>query len=429
MTKETNLKQWALTAVLGLLLGACAHQEGNSSSDLGMEEGSMPAAEMASAEGTSIEDAFPAEGAMEDAQASGEMAPLPGASDEQALSEMENVEHSAAAELAQAPSMDAAPVEPQATETMPSDIPQVSTSTEPTLTAPSEAPAVVAPKKKRSSKVRRAKLQLELPTQPVEKKGELLNRFYVVRNGDTPERVSELMYGNKDRAEDLKSWNGDAWKTGSIVFYLSPLQPADGEMRSFYTERGMVPTEYEVKQGDTLATIAAATYGAKDSWMEIGLLNGIHSPEGVEPGRRLALFPADLSGYSLKAETPKSATSSPQLDKQIDTLETQISKLEADIKKDMPAASADDKTALEAGMVGSKPLLGDEGKDLASIGRERQKARATHGGMNDDGEDVASAEVASFFQQNLALIVILALTAAGLGVFVFIRRSRHEHDV
>ena len=62
------------------------------------------------------------------------------------------------------------------------------------------------------------------------------------------------------------------------------MQPADGEMRSFYTERGMVPTEYEVKKGDTLATIALTTYGYKDSWKEIGLLNNIQSPDERETG-------------------------------------------------------------------------------------------------------------------------------------------------
>jgi len=413
MKNENLLKNWAMAAVLGLFLGACAHQDGMQA------DNALQSDEAVASESGSLGDTASS------GEAGSELAPLPGTStadqDRQLSGDMENLGSGALSDNA-APGAEA--VTPVATNDMPvtADVSSLST-TEPTLSAPTTEKKI---SKKRASK----SAALVLPTTTVKQGDELLNRFYILRSGDTAESLSELFYGNKDKAANLKTWNSPKWKTGGVVFYLSPTQPADGEMRSFYSERGMVPTEYEVKKGDTLASIALATYGNKDSWKEIGLLNNIQSPTAVEPGSRLSLFPANLSGYSLKSEN-KPAGSSAQVDKQIDSLENQINKLEADIKKDAPSAAAPaEKMALEAGVVGSKPLLEDsEKKDLAAIGRERQKARVGHGSSDDDDADLASAEVSTFFQQNQGLILALIMAVAGIAVFVFIRRSRSDHDV
>ncbi len=416
MKNENLFKNLAMTAVLSLFLGACAHQEGTQANLLEGEEGA------AASEGASLGDTASAEG--------GELAPLPSSSiaeqDRQLSGDMENLGAGALSDNT-APS-EAVPQEAASSEMVASNDTVVTpdtastSTTEPTISAP-------APEKKVSKKKAFKAAALVLPTAPVKQGDELLNRFYILRSGDTADSLSELFYGNKDKAADLKTWNSPKWKTGGVVYYLSPLQPADGEMRSFYSERGMVPTEYEVKKGDTLATIALNTYGNKDSWKEIGLLNNIQSPSAVEPGSRLSLFPANLSGYSLKLEN-KPAETSAQVDKQIDSLESQINKLEADIKKDAPSAAAPaEKVAQEAGVVGSKPLIEEtaEQKDLAAIGRERQKARVGTGMSDDEDADLASAEVSSFFQQNQGLILALIMGVAGIAVFVFIRRSRSDH--
>ena len=69
MTKELKVKHWALTAALGLLLGACAHQEGTQTSgELGME--GAPSEETASIE-RSLGD-----GNSEGGAASSELAPI-----------------------------------------------------------------------------------------------------------------------------------------------------------------------------------------------------------------------------------------------------------------------------------------------------------------------------------------------------------------
>ncbi len=429
---DAKLKNLALAAVIGLFVGACAHQESNQISGMENDEGA------ASAETASLGDSLGDTGTSSNGEVPSEMAPLPASSTEggtQASTEtMDNLAGVASTEAM--PTENISPEGPSA-EVAAAASPEAPATLEPTLVgAAPEASTAEAPKAKAkvaSAKPRKASRALVLPNAPVERKDELLNRFYIARPSDSAEKLSELMYGNKEKASELKAWNPGSWKTGSLIYYLSPLQPADGEMRSFYTERGMVPTEYEVKRGDTLATIALATYGSKDSWKEIGLLNNIQSPDSVEPGRRIALFPSNLSGYSLKLETTKSAVNTAPLDKQIDSLESQISKLEADIKKEAPAspvvAADNDKGAFEAGVVGSKPLIGDgEHKDLAAIGRERQKGRVTNGGADEDGEaDLASSEVASFFKSNLTMILGLVLAFAALGIFMFVRRSRNEH--
>lgn len=46
---------------------------------------------------------------------------------------------------------------------------------------------------------------------------------------------------------------------------------------------------YVVRQGDTLATIAAERYGSPDRWQEIGTLNGIDDPRDVTVGQTIKL--------------------------------------------------------------------------------------------------------------------------------------------
>jgi hypothetical protein len=126
----------------------------------------------------------------------------------------------------------------------------------------------------------------------------LLNRFYFVRKDDNPKSISELIYGSPDRAKDLVRWNGPSWSPGRLVFYASPSNPQDSEMRSFYQERSVTPEEYTVEKGDWLSKIAAKKLGSAGSWKEIAVVNGFDKANSLEVGKRIAIYPRDLRAAS-----------------------------------------------------------------------------------------------------------------------------------
>lgn len=140
-----------------------------------------------------------------------------------------------------------------------------------------------------------------IPGGAISKRGANLNRFYFVRKGDTPASVAQLIYGSSEQKNDLVAWNGADWKPGKLLFYNSPSNGTDKEMRSFYQERNVQPEEYQPKSGDWLSKIASTKLGSPLSWKEIAVVNGMSSPDDLEPGSRLAIYPMDLSSYGFQA--------------------------------------------------------------------------------------------------------------------------------
>ena len=74
---------------------------------------------------------------------------------------------------------------------------------------------------------------------------------------------TSLVYGTPDRAKDLVRWNGGNpnWKAGRLLFYSAPKDPRDETMQSFYQERGVQPTEYQIQKGDWLSKLAKVKLG------------------------------------------------------------------------------------------------------------------------------------------------------------------------
>ena len=285
----------------------------------------------------------------------------------------------------------------------------------PTLEQPATQPEVASPAPRRVAKAKTPKV----PSQPVEQNGELLNRFYVLRNSDTPEDLSELFYGSPERAEDIQAWNkGKSWKSGQMVFYISPLQPADGEMRSFYQERGIVAQEYVAQKGDTLGSIASREYGNAGSWKEVAISNQMDSPDNLKVGDRLVLFPKDLSAYSLESNKPqvaKASNNAPQqenLDGQINNLEKEISSLENELNQELAAAPS-----LERNPAAEAPLMApmDAGK-LASPKAEMKEPK------------LASPDVSSFIQRNLTLFLVLTGLLIGALFWVVFKKPSDSND-
>ncbi|MBM4316314.1 MAG: LysM peptidoglycan-binding domain-containing protein [Deltaproteobacteria bacterium] len=135
----------------------------------------------------------------------------------------------------------------------------------------------------------------KIPARAINKKGQKLNRFYFVRKGDSPTKVSQLIYGSADKAKALIKWNGKSWTPGNIIYYVSPQNAKDPKMDSFYKENEIVAEEYAIQKGDWLSKIAAKQLGDPRSWTEIAVINGIKSPRGIEVGQKIALYPNDLT--------------------------------------------------------------------------------------------------------------------------------------
>lgn len=156
-----------------------------------------------------------------------------------------------------------------------------------------------------SRKVWRGKTP-KIPKKALLRKGLKLNRFYFVRKGDNPKKVSQLIYNDKKHSVKLTSWNGKKWAPGKILYYSSPVDPSDSTMRSFYQENRVTPQEYQVKAGDWLTRIAGKKLGSFLSWKEIAVVNGLKSPSAIEVGQKLAIYPKDLS--SSPAPQPEQPT-------------------------------------------------------------------------------------------------------------------------
>jgi len=149
----------------------------------------------------------------------------------------------------------------------------------------------------------------QVPSNAFMKKGARLNRFYFVRKGDSAKKVSRLIYGNASQSKSLVSWNGSSWNPGKMLFYSSPQNPEDEKMQSFYQESQVTPEEYKVKKGDWLSLIAKRKLGDVRSWKELSVVNGIESPNALEAGQVLAIYPKNLNSKKAPAvaEAPRPA--------------------------------------------------------------------------------------------------------------------------
>jgi LysM repeat protein len=135
----------------------------------------------------------------------------------------------------------------------------------------------------------------QIPTKPIWRKGEALNRYYVLRSKDSAESVSNLIYGTADRANSLSSWNTGSWDAGRVILYVSADAPKDKDVKSFYEERGLAAQSYVVKEGDWLSKIAASNYGSPKSWKEIAIVNHLASPNNISTGTTIQLYPTTLA--------------------------------------------------------------------------------------------------------------------------------------
>jgi nucleoid-associated protein YgaU len=253
------------------------------------------------------------------------------------------------------------------------------------------------------------------------KEGVLLNRFYFTRRGDTPEKVSLLIYGDKGKVGDLIQWNSDQknWAPGTILYYSSPIHPEDKQMLPFFQERNIAPKEYTVRHGDGLLGIAHGFYGSRQSWKEIAIMNGLKGSDDIRIGQVLSMYPSHF-------EMPKAVVSQ----------ETQP--VSPENEKTKPVEK---KTTLVADAPVSVPTPGnvttESPKDLvdtkvtAPVGSKGPAdAIAEVNGPNPIANDkpthLASLEIAKSVESSSSLGMIFAVTAVALLAIFLARRSRRR---
>ncbi len=196
----------------------------------------------------------------------------------------------------------------------------------------------------------------KIPAKAITRKGVKLNRFYFVRNGDTPQNVSSLIYGSPEKAKQLTRWNGKNWGPGKILYYASAKNPKDSKMDSFYKENDIVAEEYLVTQGDWLSKIAQKKLGSPKSWTEIAVINGIKSPKKLEVEQKIAIYPKDLT---VKPVETVIAKSEPVIQQPVETQPVQPPPVvepppvqEAQIEEPPPIAVESKKESVKSSPVG-----------------------------------------------------------------------------
>jgi nucleoid-associated protein YgaU len=165
------------------------------------------------------------------------------------------------------------------------------------------APGFTDPVSQSKPKMFRASVMPKIPSEAVSKQGANLNRFYFIRKGDTPNSVATLIYGQESRAEDLTSWNSTAWVPGNLIYYVSPKDAGDGQMRSLYEERNLNPTTVSVQRGESISQIALKRLGHVNSWKELAVVNQLDRPDNLSKGQKLKFY-EDLGDAPAVASAP-----------------------------------------------------------------------------------------------------------------------------
>jgi hypothetical protein len=166
-------------------------------------------------------------------------------------------------------------------------------------TAPAEATETPAPAPEpdamSENKPAIAPLQ-KMKTAP-EKQGKILvNALYMARKGDTPETISQKVFGTKDKVKELcrvNSYNcSRPTKVGDKFYYNSPQRPTDDTVvKTFYEDAGIAPQTYTAKAGDNIRKVGKELLGDSRSWMELWATNDVESKQDLDEGTTLKYWP------------------------------------------------------------------------------------------------------------------------------------------
>ncbi len=378
-------------------------------------------------------------GDMESFQPSSEATPVPDQSIASSSSEVAAVQPPAPQnELAPLPAEASAPA-PESSVAFESPAPAATTVPEPAATsgwdqasAPASTESAVASnaaapakKKKKSasasvSKHQTASTQMKatktasipkIPDEAFQKKGVgTVNRFYFLRQGDTPESVSQLLFGNESKAQDVVTSLGGAkaWKTGALLYYQSPLAPTDERMTSFYQESAQPPDYHKIRAGESLRDVAKEYLGAPESWREIAMMNGIKNADHPDAGTELVLF--------LKRQNVQSAQV-PQQPAQGSSQTSVAQKMDQAAQGQVVASKPQDTSA--APVVEKSKIDDDIMKEKTANAWDKADQKE---------QSLASPEFTqpSYFNLLLGILGFIGVVSA---VVLLVRRNRSRHDV
>ena len=203
-----------------------------------------------------------------------------------------------------------------------------STPTPDTETAASEPPppepAVPEPAAMGSiddSKPAQASLQ-KIKSQPYKQGKTLVNAIYIARKGDTPETISQKVFGTDGKVKELchvNSYNcSRPTKVGDKFYYNSPQRPNDETvMKTFYEDAGIQPQTYTAQAGDDIRKVGKELLGDSRSWMEIWATNDVESKHGLDEGTQLKYWPnSDAPAAPALAQTEKMGEGAPPPDQE-----------------------------------------------------------------------------------------------------------------
>lgn len=115
---------------------------------------------------------------------------------------------------------------------------------------------------------------------------------YIVEKGDTLARISQKIYGNGNRWQEMATLSGLSNPSrifpGDLVYYTLD----ESAVAFAKTYESLARSEEQVKPGDTLATIAKRVYGSSTAWRSIWRHNdSIDNPDVVTPGTTVYYLP------------------------------------------------------------------------------------------------------------------------------------------
>jgi hypothetical protein len=136
----------------------------------------------------------------------------------------------------------------------------------------------------------------KMKTTPYNDGNTLINRLYIVRDGDNMNSISTKVYGDDSRAKDLYKWNshfkGKTLKVGDKVYYASARNPTDSSaMLLYYEEAGIQPSMYSAKKGESIRKVSQTLLGHPRSWMEVWATNDVESKWAMSEGTQLRYWP------------------------------------------------------------------------------------------------------------------------------------------
>ncbi len=138
--------------------------------------------------------------------------------------------------------------------------------------------------------------------------GTLLNRIYIVREGDTLSSVAQKIFGS-DRSSDLITWNpyfaSRSPNVGDKIYYPSPSQPDDNSMLTYYEDQGIPSQSYEASAGENIRAISKQLLGHDRSWMEVWATNAnVESKADLYQAVTLRYWPDGVAASPVAAAPP-----------------------------------------------------------------------------------------------------------------------------